>query len=206
MTIAVRANEKQKEEFLSNTIPPAVEVVWVDKGEELSLMDADVYFDLLFGDVLHAQIENKIVFVNAVVLTTSEIPESYIRINAWPGFLKREMIEFSAANNEDAKQAEEVFKSLNRKFRRAPDVCGMISARIICNIINEAYYALGEGISSKDEIDTAMKLGTNYPYGPFEWSKKIGLRNVYHLLKKLREENCLYSIAPKLEDEVNETS
>lgn len=206
MIIAVRADEKQKEEFFSKGIPAEVKVVWVAKGEPLDTINADAYFDLLFGDVLYTQIENKIVLVNAVTLTTNEISPPCIRINAWPGFLQREVLEFAAANDEGAKQAEQVFQSLDWKFERAPDVCGMISSRIICNIINEAYYAFGEGISSKDEIDTAMKLGTNYPYGPFEWSEKIGLKNVYHLLKKLRREDGLYTIAPRLKEEVNEIS
>ena len=41
-------------------------------------------------------------------------------------------------------------------------------------IINEAFLALQEGVSTKEEINTAMKLGTNYPLGPFEWVEKIG--------------------------------
>jgi 3-hydroxybutyryl-CoA dehydrogenase len=52
-------------------------------------------------------------------------------------------------------------------------------------IINEAYFALEENVSTKEEIDIAMKLGTNYPYGPFEWAKKIGLKNVVRLLTEL---------------------
>jgi 3-hydroxybutyryl-CoA dehydrogenase len=52
-------------------------------------------------------------------------------------------------------------------------------------IINEAYLALGEGVSTPEEIDTAMKLGTNYPFGPIEWGSHIGLQNVVTLLHKL---------------------
>jgi len=69
-------------------------------------------------------------------------------------------------------------------------------------IINEAYFALGDKVSTKDEIDTAMKLGTNYPYGPFEWSRKIGLKNVYQLLSVLSKEDHRYIAAPCLEEEV----
>ncbi len=49
-------------------------------------------------------------------------------------------------------------------------------------IINEAWHALAEEVSTKNEIDTAMKLGTNYPYGPFEWAEKIGLGR--HIIEK----------------------
>jgi 3-hydroxybutyryl-CoA dehydrogenase len=38
-----------------------------------------------------------------------------------------------------------------------------------------------------------MKLGTNYPYGPFEWAEEIGKERVFSLLHKLRSENSLYS-------------
>jgi len=69
-------------------------------------------------------------------------------------------------------------------------------------IINEAYYALGEEVSSKAEIDTAMKLGTNYPLGPFEWGAKIGLHNIYRLLKLLSVEDDRYIVAPYLEQEL----
>ena len=55
---------------------------------------------------------------------------------------------------------------------------GFITARVIAMIINEAFFALQENVSSKEEIDTAMRLGTNYPYGPFEWTKLIGIDKI----------------------------
>jgi 3-hydroxybutyryl-CoA dehydrogenase len=78
----------------------------------------------------------------------------------------------------------------------------LVAAKIIAMIINEAYFALGENISTKNEIDVAMKLGTNYPYGPFEWSEKIGLKKIYALLKKLCEKDSRYNIAPAMENEL----
>ena len=69
-------------------------------------------------------------------------------------------------------------------------------------IINEAYFAIGEDVSSKNEIDLAMKLGTNYPYGPFEWAKKIGLHNIYYLLKTLSNNDNRYIPAKALKQEV----
>jgi len=90
---------------------------------------------------------------------------------------------------------------LERNFVWVPDEPGMIAARIIVMIINEAYFALSENISTKEEIDIAMKLGTNYPYGPFEWSAKIGLQNVYALLKHLNKKESRYEIAPLLIEE-----
>ena len=68
-------------------------------------------------------------------------------------------------------------------------------------IINEAYFALGEIVGTREDIDTAMKLGTNYPYGPFEWTKLIGLRNIYSLLQEMSRENKRYQPAPAMNEE-----
>lgn len=70
-------------------------------------------------------------------------------------------------------------------------------------IINEAYFTLGENVSGKTEIDTAMKLGTNYPFGPFEWSEIIGKEKIYNLLTKLVTEDRRYDPAPFLIKEAN---
>lgn len=49
--------------------------------------------------------------------------------------------------------------------------CGFIFPRTIVQIINEAYFALAEGVASREDIDRAMKYGVNYPKGPFEWAQ-----------------------------------
>ncbi len=51
-------------------------------------------------------------------------------------------------------------------------------------IVNEAFFAFGEKISTIEEIDMAMKLGTNYPNGPFEWAEKIGIENIFNFCLK----------------------
>ena len=60
-------------------------------------------------------------------------------------------------------------------------------------IINEAYFTWEEKVSTKDEIDTAMKLGTNYPLGPFEWSERIGPGQVARLLWSLSKTGPEYT-------------
>ena len=95
---------------------------------------------------------------------------------------------------------------LNREVIFVKDEPGLVAARVISMIINEAFFALGENVSSKEEIDLAMKLGTNYPKGPFEWAEKIGMDNIYSLLKKLSEKEERYVPAPALEKLFLETS
>lgn len=58
-------------------------------------------------------------------------------------------------------------------------------ARILAAILNEAALALDEGVASREDIDTAMQLGTNYPKGPLAWAEEIGLRTVRGLLTEL---------------------
>ena len=59
-------------------------------------------------------------------------------------------------------------------------------------IINEAFFALEEKISSPTEIDMAMKLGTNYPEGPIAWAKQIGAKHIYQLLSELSKKSDRY--------------
>jgi 3-hydroxybutyryl-CoA dehydrogenase len=59
---------------------------------------------------------------------------------------------------------------------------------------------LGEKVSTKEEIDLAMKLGTNYPWGPFEWAEKIGVENILNLLEKLSQQEERYFPAPALKN------
>ena len=58
--------------------------------------------------------------------------------------------------------------------KRSTEVEHYVFARILVTILNEAAFALEEGVATKVDIDTAMKLGTNYPHGPQEWTERIG--------------------------------
>ncbi len=58
-------------------------------------------------------------------------------------------------------------------------------ARILVTIINEAAMVLGEGVASRGDIDTAMRLGTNYPQGPLEWADQIGMERCRDMLAAL---------------------
>jgi len=200
MHIVVKADQQQKEEFLSKSIPSEIQISWMEND----LIEGDVYIDLQFEEESSFNtIVQQLVFVNAVVATCKELPVNYIRINAWNGFLMRPLIEVVATNEFYKGEAAKVLKALGWDFQFVADESGMVAARIISMIINEAYFALGEKVSSKEEIDIAMKLGTNYPYGPFEWGEKIGLHKIYTLLKKLQEQDERYSIAPALINELN---
>ena len=69
-------------------------------------------------------------------------------------------------------------------------------------IVNEAYFTFEAQTSTKDEIDIAMRLGTNYPKGPFEWSREIGLKNIFDLLMHLSRSDKRYRPSGAIELEL----
>lgn len=181
-------------------LPSRWECVEVDEVGELEKhRDAGLIIDLSFSPDADRilQLSRLLpipVMVNSVVYTCEEIGRPFIRINAWPGMLEREVHELAIGSEmeETRPLLDELYRGLGWKYRLVPDVPGMISGRILAMIINEAYYTLQENVSTREEIDIAMKLGTNYPFGPFEWSEKIGLENIYDLLNKLGATDRLY--------------
>jgi len=60
-----------------------------------------------------------------------------------------------------------------------------IAARVVLAIVNEAFRALGDRVAVADDIDRAMKLGANHPFGPFEWARDTGLTEVAAMLDQL---------------------
>jgi 3-hydroxybutyryl-CoA dehydrogenase len=66
-----------------------------------------------------------------------------------------------------------------------PLEAGAIEARILAAIVNEAASAVAEGVATPDAIDTAMRLGTNYPHGPLAWGERLGLASVVGTLDAL---------------------
>lgn len=203
MFIAVRSSEDQKKEFLQKGIPPDLQVEFFANNEPINAMKKlDALFDFSGEELSMDYLTEEIpVFKNEVITQLNSLPENYIRINAWPGFINRSIIEI-AYNNEMQEKIDKVMNALQWKFIRVPDIPGMIAARIVSMIINEAWFALADKISTKSEIDTAMKLGTNYPYGPFEWGDKIGLQHVLALLKKLSEIDKRYEPCPLLKNTI----
>jgi 3-hydroxybutyryl-CoA dehydrogenase len=82
---------------------------------------------------------------------------------------------------------------------------GFLLNRVLIPMINEAIYALYEGISTADQIDAALKLGANHPIGPLALADLIGLDTVLAILKTLQKElgENKYSPCPLLEDYVS---
>ena len=78
-------------------------------------------------------------------------------------------------------------ESLGKTTVLAIDGPGFVVNRILCPMINEAIFLLQEGVKAED-IDTAMKLGTNQPMGPLELADFVGLDTLHYILKLLHTE------------------
>lgn len=85
-------------------------------------------------------------------------------------------------------KAKIFWQTLNFEPVMVADGPGLVRARIICCLINEAIGALMEGVATASDIDKAMKLGTNFPFGPLEWGDIIGLDTVLGVMSGLFEE------------------
>jgi 3-hydroxybutyryl-CoA dehydrogenase len=93
-----------------------------------------------------------------------------------------------ATTDEQAAEAERWFSSHGKHVEWVGDAPGLVLGRIVCQLVNEAIFALGKGIGSAGDIDTAMKLGFNYPRGPLEWGADIGYARVLGVLDALHRE------------------
>ncbi len=211
MKLAILADQHQQEEWQARKTNEVVAISWCHDFEELLKTKADVYLDLRIHHQT-SEIENLLstgglLFINSVIqpldgFSLTRGDSKLVRINAWPGFLKRDLTELAIANEKLRSEIGLVFDTLGWKFQLVPDIPGMITPRIVSMIINEAYFTLQDEVSTKEEIDLAMKLGTNYPMGPFEWGEKIGLSNVYELLLELSEIDPVYKPCPRMEIEI----
>lgn len=65
-----------------------------------------------------------------------------------------------------------------------------IAERVILAIVNEAFRALGDGVASEADIDRAMQLGANHPFGPFQWARRTGVHEVVVMLDALSDEDA----------------
>lgn len=96
--------------------------------------------------------------------------------------------------------AERFFQSLGRHVEWVADTPGLVLGRIVCQVINEAAFALGEGVGSAEDIDAGMVHGLNYPRGILAWADEIGLDHVVAVLEALHLEtgDDRYRLAPEL--------
>jgi 3-hydroxybutyryl-CoA dehydrogenase len=192
------------------------EYSWVKehRDAEKFLQSNDLVFDFIVDEEPH-QFEIYCdhptkVFLNTCKISLGELvhlvrhPLSKIfGFNGLPTFLNRDVLEVSLWRAEDEHELKKICDDLKTDFLLVDDRVGLVTPRVICMIINEAYYTVQEGTATRADIDMAMKLGTNYPYGPFEWCQRIGIKHVYELIEALYDDTQdeRYKICPLLKKE-----
>ncbi|MEO0897011.1 MAG: 3-hydroxyacyl-CoA dehydrogenase family protein [Bacteroidota bacterium] len=206
--ICLVGNDKRRLEFLERV--PHLALFY--QGEHLPTYEqaelADVFIDLNLDE--HPE-RLPFYFKQEGVLIASSLKQSLRRqkgmyvgdvvptllgINALPTFLKRPVWEVSVTQPEDVKVWKALEKAWDIEVEVVADRIGMVTPRVIFMIINEAYIMWQEGTAEPDDIDIAMKLGTNYPKGPIAWSQEIGLENVVEVLQLLYEDTGSMRFAP----------
>ncbi|MBI5711659.1 MAG: 3-hydroxybutyryl-CoA dehydrogenase [Candidatus Eisenbacteria bacterium] len=98
-----------------------------------------------------------------------------------------ELIRGLATSDATYRLTEDLAKRLGKTPVEVNDYPGFVSNRILMPMINEACYALMEGVASRDAIDTVMKLGMNHPMGPLALADLIGLDTCLSIMEVLHE-------------------
>ena len=108
-------------------------------------------------------------------------------MNPVPVMVLVELIRGQATSPESMLAATELCMRLNKTAVEAADYPGFIANRILMPMINEAVYALMEGVGTAEAIDTVMKLGMNHPMGPLTLADFIGLDVCLAILEVLHQ-------------------
>ncbi|MEZ4803937.1 MAG: 3-hydroxyacyl-CoA dehydrogenase family protein [Bacteroidia bacterium] len=195
MNIAVKGSEARILELNDILSSANLSFTKLESTKNIHSSKFDVIFDLNFDDD-HSSLEDYLLLESNTLLAISSVkiqieallPKSLwnqtVGINALQTFLKRTSIEYCYSGGDSFD--ETIFMKLGwQKANRTLSRVGFVSPRVVFTIINEAYFTLQEGTANKVDIDLGMKLGTAYPLGPFEWSEKIGVKDVYETLLAL---------------------
>jgi 3-hydroxybutyryl-CoA dehydrogenase len=126
-----------------------------------------------------------------------------VGFHALPPLAQSRLVELCATPDTSAAArgaATAFFASLGMAVQEVGDAPGLVLGRIVAQVVNEAAFALGEGVGSAADVDTGMRLGLNWPRGPLAWADAIGLDHLAAILEALwdayREER--YRMAPEL--------
>jgi len=98
-----------------------------------------------------------------------------------------EIVDADSVSDDALELAQEFFASLGKGVMLVEDLPGLFLGRVIGSIVNEAVIATQENVAVADDIDTAMRLGTNYPIGPIAWGREIGGARMARILQRLAD-------------------
>jgi 3-hydroxybutyryl-CoA dehydrogenase len=168
----------------------------VEAGEEPERIDASVR-DVGFR---MGPLELADLIGNDVNLTVSEslFERYYYQPRFRPSHLQRSMVEGGLLGRKSGRGFYD-YDERGKVEGGAAEPQEDIALRITSCIVNEAFLALSEGVATAEDIDRAMKLGANYPKGPFEWAEEIGAHTIVQTLDSLSAAHGdAYLAAPSL--------
>ncbi len=96
-----------------------------------------------------------------------------------------EIVDTQSVSDDALELAEEFFGVLGKGVVLVENVPGLFLGRTVASVVNEAAIAVQEGVASPEDVDTAMRLGANYPIGPIAWGREIGGARLMRILKRL---------------------
>ncbi len=155
-----------------------------DPGKEQNLraLERSVPFPgLLLTNVVACPLSEQVRWLRA--------PGRLLGIGLLPSVLRVplfECVRSNAADDVSFASFQQFAATLGRSTTFVGDVPGLVHPRIRSMILNEAFFALEEHVATRSDIDLAMRLGTNYPTGPFAWGQAVGLQNVVAILLALQ--------------------
>jgi len=195
MNIAIIGNDKAFEEAMAKLGHHQY-----FRADRITLKLISQSFDVLFDFTVDWNVDSielyksvtAAVFLNTILTTHRLVTEklktqgSIFGFCGFPTFFNRGRIEV-VVQESDKEELKNILNRLNVEYTLVKDQVGMVTPRVVCMVINEAYGALQQGVATREDIDLSMKLGTNYPYGPFEWGEMIGMDNLKNLMLALKD-------------------
>ncbi|MDN4592819.1 3-hydroxybutyryl-CoA dehydrogenase [Polycladomyces subterraneus] len=193
-----RLTEEQKEEILGRLHPLtdlAVAVAEVDLVIEAVVENKQVKADLFRQLDQHAPV-HAILATNTSSLPITEIaaatkrPEKVIGMhfmNPVPVMKLVEVIRGLATSEETFRVVDRLARHMGKTPVEVQDFPGFVSNRVLMPMINEAIYAVYEGVATPEAIDEVMKLGMNHPMGPLTLADFIGLDTCLYIMETLYE-------------------
>lgn len=160
-------------EMVSNDIDLVIEAVFEDKATKLSIfnkLNSIVKSDTIFASNTSS--------ISITELSATTRPDRFIGMHFMNPVPMMKLVEIIRGYS-TSDETYQTIKSLAEKLGKVPvevfDYPGFISNRVLMPMINEAIFALMEGVASAQDIDTVMKLGMNHPMGPLTLADFIGL-------------------------------
>jgi len=160
-------------EKVPNNIDLVIEAIFEDKAAKLSIfnkLNSIVKSDSIFASNTSS--------ISITELSASTRPDKFIGMHFMNPVPMMKLVEIIRGYS-TSDETYQTIKSLAEKLGKVPvevfDYPGFISNRVLLPMINEAIFALMEGVASAEDIDTVMKLGMNHPMGPLTLADFIGL-------------------------------